>query len=144
MFISVDGGKLPECSTKFSVGLDVFANEEADVWAGFTEVVKLGIKLDLEFTKKHDLQINHYLALEVRSSMRMREISSLGTGIIDLDYPDEIKIVLHNHSKSGMIKFKKGDKIGQLILMQHNPHHTWQYRTTTDERIGGWGSSGDR
>lgn len=144
MFLSVNGGRLPEASTKYSVGLDVFANEECDVWSGFTEVIKLGIKLDLDFIKKHDLQINHYLALEVRSSMRMREISSLGTGIIDLDYPDEIKLILHNHSKSGMIKFKRGDKIGQLILMQHNPHHTWDYRTTNAERTGGWGSSGDR
>lgn len=54
----------------------------------------------------------------------------------------EIKLILHNHSKSGMIKIKKGDKVGQLILMMHNPHHTWDYRTTTDERISGFGSTG--
>lgn len=92
MFLSIDGGKLPQAGTKFSAGLDVFANEEIDVWAGFTEVVKLGIKLDLDFIKKHDLQINHYLALEVRSSMRMKELSSLGTGIIDLDYISNCKL----------------------------------------------------
>ena len=76
--------------------------------------------------------------------MRVRELSSLGEGIIDLSYPDEIKIILHNHSKNGMIKIKKGDKIGQLILMQHNDRATWKYRQTDVERIGGWGSSGDR
>lgn len=144
MFLSVNGGKLPEASTKFSAGLDVFANEDCDVWAGFTEIIKLGIKLDLEEIKKLDIAHNHFLMLSVRSSMRVRELSSLGEGIIDLSYPDEIKIILHNHSKNGMIKVKKGDKIGQLILIQHNDRATWKYRQTDVERTGGFGSSGDR
>ncbi len=144
MFISINDGRLPESSTINSAGLDVFANEDCDVWAGFTEVIKLGIKLDLDEIKKLDIAHNHFLMLSVRSSMRVRELSSLGEGIIDLSYPDEIKIILHNHSKNGMIKVKKGDKIGQLILMQHNERATWKYRQTDVERIGGWGSSGDR
>ena len=142
MFISINGGRLPEASTKYSVGLDVFANEECDVWSGFTEVIKLGIKLDLEEIKKLDIAHNHFLMLSVRSSMRVRELSSLGEGIIDLSYPDEIKIILHNHSKNGMIKVKKGDKIGQLILMQHNERATWKYRQTDIQRDGGFGSTG--
>ena len=142
MFISVDGGKLPECSTVGSAGLDVFANEDSDVWAGFTEVVKLGIKLDLEEIKKLDIQNNHFLMLSVRSSMRIREISSLGEGVVDLSYPDELKMILHNHSKNGMIKIKKGDKIGQLILIQHNERATWKYRQTDTQRNGGFGSTG--
>lgn len=144
MFISINGGKLPESSTINSAGLDVFANEDCDIWSGFTEVIKLGIRLDLDEIKKLDIAHNHFLMLSVRSSMRVRELSSLGEGIIDLSYPDEIKIILHNHSKNGMIKIKKGDKIGQLILMQHNDRATWKYRKTDVERIGGWGSSGDR
>lgn len=144
MFISVDGGRLPECATIGSAGLDVFANENCDIWSGFTEVIKLGIKLDLKEIKRLDIQDNHFLMLSVRSSMRVRELSSLGKGIIDLSYPDELKIILHNHSKSGMIKIKKGDKIGQLILMQHNSSATWKYRQTDVERTGGFGSSGDR
>lgn len=144
MFISINDGRLPESSTINSAGLDVFANEDCDVWAGFTEIIKLGIKLDLDEIKKLDIAHNHFLMLSVRSSMRVRELSSLGEGIIDLSYPDEIKIILHNHSKNGMIKIKKGDKIGQLILMQHNDRATWKYRQTDVERIGGWGSSGDR
>lgn len=142
MFLSVNDGKLPEASTKFSAGLDVFANEEVDVWAGFTEIVALGFKFDLDYIVANDLQTNHYFALEPRSSMRMRELSSLGTGILDLDYGLECKMIIHNHAKNGLIKIKKGDKIGQLILMQHNPHHTWQYRQTEAERNGGFGSSG--
>ena len=143
MFISIDGGILPKASTKYSAGLDVYANEEVELWSGFTEIIKLGIRLDLDFIKQNELCNNYYLALEVRSSMRAKELSSLGTGIIDMDYPDEIKIILHNHSKHGRVKICKGDKIGQLILMQHNPHYTWKYRTTEEERISGFGSTGN-
>ncbi len=142
MFISVDDGRLPEAATIGSAGVDVYANENCNIWAGFTEVVKLGIKLDLEEIKKLDIQNNHFLMLSVRSSMRLREISSLGEGIVDLSYPYEIKMILHNHSKNGMIKIKKGDKIGQLILMQHNERATWKYRQTDTKRNGGWGSTG--
>ena len=142
MFISINDGRLPESSTINSAGLDVFANEDCDVWAGFTEIIKLGIKLDLDEIKKLDIAHNHFLMLSVRSSMRVRELSSLGEGIIDLSYPDEIKIILHNHSKNGMIKIKKGDKIGQLILMQHNERATWKYRKTDTQRDGGFGSTG--
>ena len=141
MFISINGGRLPEASTKYSAGLDVFANEDIEIWSGFTEMIGLGITLDLEYINKTDLATNHYFALEPRSSMRVKELSSLGTGIIDLDYNKEIKIIIHNHSKNGRVAIHKGDKIGQLILMQHNPHHTWQYRTTDAERDGGFGST---
>ena len=143
MFISIDGGILPKASTKYSAGIDVFINETVEIWAGFQEVVKLGIKLDLEKVKKLEIEHNHFLDLRVRSSMRLRGLSSLGDGVIDLDYPDEFKMVIHNHNRDGRVKFKKGDKIGQLILMKHNPHHTWQYRTTEQERNGGFGSSGN-
>ena len=143
MFISINGGRLPEAGTKYSAGLDVYANEEVELWSGFTEFIPLGIKLDIDYIQKNDLQTNHYLALEIRSSMRARELSSLGTGIIDMDYTGEIKLILHNHSKHGRVKINKGDKIGQLILMQHNPHHTWQYRQTNDVRNEqGFGSTG--
>ena len=143
MFISINGGRLPESSTVNSAGLDVFANEDSDIWSGFTDIIRLGIKLDLEEIKKLDIAHNHFLMLSVRSSMRARELSSLGEGIIDLSYPDEIKIILHNHSKNGMFKVKKGDKIGQLILMQHNERATWKYRQTDIQRDGGFGSTGN-
>ncbi len=142
MFISVDGGKLPQASTKYSAGLDVFANEDVEIWAGASEVVKLGIKLDLDYINKNDLQNNHFLMLEVRSSMRMKEISSFGVGIIDLDYQDEIKMIIHNHSKFSPVIIRKGDKVGQLLLMVHNPYATWKYRQTEQDRVGGFGSTG--
>lgn len=141
MFLSINDGRLPEASTDNSAGLDVFINETVEIWAGFQEVVKLGIKLDLEEVKKLEIAHNHFLDLRVRSSMRLRGLSSLGDGVIDLDYPEEFKMVIHNHNRDGRVQFRKGDKIGQLILIQHNERATYKYRQTTEQRAGGFGST---
>lgn len=142
MFLSINGGKLPEASTMGSAGLDCFINHDLTIWAGFYEFASLGIKLDLEEIKKLDIQNNHFLDLRVRSSMRIKGLSSLGDGVVDLSYPLELKMIIFNHNRNGEIHFKKGDKIGQLILIQHNERATWKYRQTDTERNGGWGSTG--
>lgn len=142
MFVSINGGKLPEAATKGSAGIDVFTNEDVEIWSGFQVTAPLGIKLDLEFIQKNDMRDNFFLDLRVRSSMRLNGISSLGDGVVDLSFPDEIKIILFNHNQYGSVKFKKGDKVGQFILIPHNANYTWQYRQTDTERCGGFGHSG--
>lgn len=68
--------------------------------AGETVTVGLGIALDMNSTAMfHDIEPSrHYLELHPRSSLRAKGIGG-GVGIIDIDYPDEIKIVLSNMIK---------------------------------------------
>lgn len=98
-----------------------------------------------------------YLELHIRSSLRVKGLTSLGTGIIDIDFADEIKMVVHNPiSDCGneigdclygagftpAYRIKKGDKIGQLILKRHEGYLLPQEYTLDAERNGGFGSTG--
>ena len=181
---------LPKRQTRFSAGFDVFANEDKVIAAGQTELIGLGIAIDLEQIKgrfvgaylsdngadeyfdEHaftEFKEQHYFALHIRSSLRVKGLTSLGTGVIDIDYDQEIKMVIHRPCtlktvwgviNLAFIRFKggdagrcqvdegykinKGDKIGQLILKRHEGYLLPQEYTLDNERVGGFGSSGAR
>lgn len=179
-----EGARLPERATKYSAGFDVFANEDAVIGAGETKLIGLGIALDnidiqgliFELMHKNEIPIDarsyylndflekHYFALHIRSSLRAKGLTSLGTGIIDMDYRDEIKMIIHNPIKtvfpidegdglplcivskavggSKGYEIKKGDKIGQLILCRHEGWMLPAEYTKDEERTGGFGSTG--
>ena len=164
MFKTINGGILPKRFSKYSAGFDVYSNEDVVIGAGETKRIGLGITIDSRLIYGNTLIINeasalllncHYLELHIRSSLRVKGLTSLGTGVIDMDfcYPNEIKMVVHNpHQYSeedywvnldesnscGLpiprpIKpdytIKKGDKIGQLILKRHESYllpQSWQ------------------
>lgn len=148
--------RLPERATEYSAGFDVYSNEDVVIEAGETKSVSLGIALDMEMycfdrvsqlpydyvikrniARYEDFLKSHYFALHIHEELRNKGITSLGTGIIDMDYRDEIKIVIHNpihhfamFNKHTVVnamgadnnieyEIKKGDKIGQLILCRH-------------------------
>ena len=154
MFKTINNGILPKRFSKYSAGFDVCSNEDIVIGAGETKLIGLGIAIDLGnwysylskispavFNKmvisKDEIIEKHYLELHIRSSLRARGLTSLGTGIIDIDFADEIKMVVHNPYKFGKIfakwssdimidgidnipfEINKGDKIGQIILKRH-------------------------
>lgn len=110
---------------------------------------------------------SHHLELFNRSSTALKRGLMLanGTGIIDLDFPDEICALLHNPidldfveaiscqevvvsmtgdnretPHCGNSEIKKGDKICQIILKENK---TYLMGIESDEeRSGGFGSSG--
>jgi len=157
MFKTINGGQLPQRATKYSAGFDVFANEDVEIMAGETVTVGLGIALDrnapLNITGKRYilenlLDIGFYLELHPRSSLRAKGMGG-GVGIIDIDYPDEIKIVLSNPiigagewgHYANTYSIKRGDKIGQLILKRHEGCLLPAQYTKDEERNGGFGST---
>ena len=174
MFRLVEGGEhLPQRATQHSAGFDVFANEDVVIGAGETVTIGLGIALDTEMycfenvsqlPYDHVIKNNiknfgdflalHYLELHPRSSLRAKGIGG-GVGIIDMDYRDEIKIVLSNlfnpHISAGAdyvplistrpYHIKRGDKIGQLILKRHEGYLLPAQYTLDAERTGGFGST---
>ena len=98
---------------------------------------------------------SHKLDLHIRSSLSAKKglIIANGTGQIDLDYSDEIGIILHNPIKISTnqgipdryllypIEIKKGDKIAQITLVEHKSY-LMGYESE-EERIGGYGSTGE-
>ena len=124
MFKLINGGdKLPLRATRYSSGFDVFANEDKVISAGQTELIGLGIAIDLAQESAYEMmgltvygsdraivekitkfKSTYYLELHIRSSLRVKGLTSLGTGVIDIDYADEIKMVIHNPIKMVFIE----------------------------------------
>ena len=177
MFEVLDTMCEPVRSTKYSAYVDLFAREDITIGAGETKIVKLGVKIDLDLIDRELLGINackndalcieiferflksHYLEIALRSSLGVKGlIIANGIGIIDLDYPDEIGLIVHNpvqirefvqngnnyttvvDSDDSEFVIKKGDKVAQCTLKEHKGF-LMGYESDV-VRISGFGSTG--
>jgi len=113
----------PTRGSKYSAAVDLYASEDCIIAAGETKIIGLGVAIDEEkieciiegFPKKEwefelsakdyersirDLEHfknTHYLQVMLRSSLGKKGlILPNGVGVIDLDYKDEIKMIIHN------------------------------------------------
>ena len=186
MFKVLDEVCKPTKGSKYSAAVDLYAREDVVIGAGETVKVPLGVCVDLEnfrntiffseekgfIDDKEDDQLqsdleniwkdfleSHYLQLEPRSSLRAKGLQA-GTGIIDLDYKNEIMIILHNpitgldennlfngcKDNTGSLdltsfKIDKGEKIAQILLKEHKSY--LMGIESNEERTGGFGSTGN-
>ena len=158
MFKVLDTVCQPTRATKYSAMVDLYAREDVVIGAGETKIVPLGVKISEDGLQK--LLVNsgrefmddyfkksHYLELHPRSSLRAKGLI-IGVGVIDLDYPDEIGLIVHNpiandikHNSNGDYTINKGDKVAQCTLMEHKGYLLGIESDT--ERNGGFGSTGD-
>jgi len=168
MFKVLDEVCEPRRGTKYSAYVDLFARDDVVIGAGETKVVKLGVKLDLEKMFNHihkdrktitTLELENfmryfYLEVALRSSLAVKGlIIANGIGIIDLDYPDEIGLIVHNpislddafyasqNRSTFGFKISKGDKVAQCTLKEHKGYFMG-YKSDV-VRDGGFGSTGN-
>lgn len=139
-------------ATKHSAAFDVCANESILIQPGETVLVGLGIKIDEEVQKGLVKLIDgmppflipvmetHYLELHPRSSLRLSGLGG-GSGIIDMDYEFEIKMVISNPVHFTAYQVTKGDRIGQMLLKRHEGKYLHSKYTKDDNRTGGFGST---
>ena len=165
MFKILDGVCKPQRATKHSACVDLYAREDAIIGAGETIIIPLGIIIDLEQLMKQagyaqntpTLQerflSSHYLALFIRSSLGVKGlIIPNGQGVIDLDYPDEIGLIIHypltfksimkwifSFGMNDCHKISKGDKVAQCTILEHKGYLMGYESNVT--RIGGFGST---
>lgn len=163
----------PTRATKYSACVDLYAKEDIIIGAGCTPIVNLGVKIDIDeldvdvsgdykFARrnnasdetlirikeqqKDNFMKSHYLELHPRSSLRAKGLI-IGVGVIDLDYPNEIGLIVHNpidyttfHNESYTeYIIKKGDKVAQCTLKEHKGYLLGIESDT--ERNGGFGST---
>jgi len=177
MFKVLTNGCEPTKGSKFSAAIDLYASEDVVIGAGETKLAGLGVCVDMSDRVKNQMvgewiiehqntftdydevfdtvMSSHYLQLNPRSSLRAKGLIS-NTGIIDLDFEDEIKIIIHNpisnisiHDEGlngyvydiDEIEFtiKKGDKIAQILLKEHKSYLFGI--ESEEERTGGFGST---
>lgn len=130
--------KLPERSTINSAGYDFYAIENTHVFAKGVTYVKTGVKVKLA--------PDEFLMLCNRSSNPGKKELVLinGVGIIDADYYNnsdndgEIAFAFQSLNDVGSF-IKKGDKIGQGIIMKYIKTEN---DNATGTREGGFGSTG--
>jgi len=179
MFMVLDKACEPQRATEFSSCVDLFARENVTIGAGETKIVPLGVKINPNFfvyeiagvnvdaggtvtagdsDKVNQFLKSHCLELKCRSSLPLKKglIIANGVGEIDLDYPDEIGILLHNpinrvehtinhdlrsygNNDSYSVFIKKGDKVAQIKLVEHKSY-LMGYESN-EARVGGFGSS---
>ena len=169
MFKVIDEVCTPQRGTKYSAYVDLFARESVSVGAGETNIIPLGIKIDSNFfiyeigeidvdaggrilsfgkSEKVDKFLkSHYLEVALRSSLAVKGlIIPNGIGIIDLDYLDEIGLIVHYPYSETIykvndkrFKIKKGDKVAQCTLKEHKGY-LMGYESDV-VRNGGYGST---
>ena len=119
-------------------GIDLFSTHDATLYMGDTVAVNTGLIFGIPFG---------YCGLILpRSSMGKRGIIIPNSpGLIDSGYRGELKVLLLNLSNQ-IYKVNKGDKIAQLVIVQHEritPQKVEELPLPSDDRgVGGFGSSG--
>lgn len=163
MFKVLDEACTPKRGTMYSAYVDLFSREYVSIAQGETKIVKLGIKLDMEkccLFSNSSFMTSHYLEIALRSSLAAKGlIISNGIGIIDLDYPDEIGLIVHNPMKfasegtslitgfaphqvvrNKSFEILKGDKVAQCTIKEHMGYMMGYESDVIRE--GGFGSTG--
>jgi len=177
MFKVLKNGKMPTRGSRYSAAVDLYSSEDVVIGVGETVMVGLGVCIDLQKSimsvyeetafsikrnvKSHNLRFpsewtkflnSYYLQLMLRSSLGKKGlIIPNGVGVIDLDYKDEIKVLIHNPIKFGDVwairdmqrvdelHIKKGDNIAQITLLEHKSY--LMNIESNNERVGGFGST---
>lgn len=185
MFEILKGGTAPKIKTEFSSSADLCSRVDITIGAGETKIIPLGVKIDLEqiknicfgeyksFMKMQDPKNgftstqfqeaynsflkSHFFELKLRSSLAVKAglIIANGVGEIDIDYPDEIGLIVHNPVRvfnllsgeecfdSGkFVTIKAGERVAQIKLMPHKNYLMPNEYRSTDKRVGGFGSTG--
>ena len=158
MLKTINGGRPPTKGSKYSACVDLYANEHVMIRPQETVKIKLGVCIDtnhshlVDYLRLKSLELvtpevipdfieafigSHYLQLEPRSSIRSRGLIS-GTGIIDLDFKDEIQLILTNVSNNPQ-QILKDSKIAQVTILEHKASLFGV--ESEEERTGGFGST---
>lgn len=134
------GGTLPTYATLGSVGMDLYAAEDATVWP--LQVTKVRLGFACELPKGFELQIRSRSGLAAQGVM---VVNSPGT--IDPDYRGEVCVLLTRLSQdNNPFNVKRGDRIAQAVLTQYTTAKlvvTEELNETT-RSSNGFGSTGTR
>lgn len=133
--------KLPERSTLNSAGYDFFAIEDVTLPAKKLTRVMTGVKCEL--------MSNQVLILANRSSNPSKKglILANGIGVVDADYygnPDndgEMGFEFYNILDEDIV-IKKGEKLGQGIIIKFDKTEDDYISNPYKTRVGGFGSTG--
>ena len=106
MLVELVGGQVPTRGSDEAAGLDLYANEVANIPAHSRQLIGTGIKTKLPF--------GTYRRIAPRSGLAVKGID-VAAGVVDRDYRGELKVVLVN-TTAYPFPIRTGERIAQLIL----------------------------
>lgn len=123
----------PVYKTKFSAGADLTATTDVVIEPGETKLISTGAYMP------PGLPSNQCGILALRSSVALNTplVLKNGIGVIDPDYADEIKVMVSNIGRESYHVIA-GTRIAQLVIVPFFQ----AYPVSTQERLGGFGSTG--
>lgn len=123
-------GVKPTRATKLSAGYDLRSQLDIIIPAGATVGIDTGTLAIFP---------PHLCAMVCsRSGLALRGLAVANApGIIDADYADTIKVLLHNRTQGDWV-IEKGERIAQLVFVEYKTG----FDAPQDERVGGLGSTG--
>lgn len=131
-----EGAYIPETAHTEDAGYDLRTPKDFDVYAGSYEVIDTGVHIEIP---------KGYVGfLKSKSGLNVKDHLT-GEGVIDSGYTGSIKVKLYHNNPDGVTKrFRKGDKIIQIVLL---PIFKPQLKLVdtlkaTERGNGGFGSSG--
>ena len=124
----------PTHKTKYSAGADLHCAETVTIQPNCPTLVKTGA-----YTPERLRTSDMVYLLCIRSSIALNKslILATGVGVIDCDYPDEIKVMMV-HFESEPVTIEAGERIAQLVPMTYRQG---VFPTESTERKGGFGST---
>jgi len=116
-------------------GYDLYSIKDGIVPAGSRKVVNTGIAIAIPPP--------YYGRIAPRSGLAVKRGIDVLAGVIDAGYRGEVGVVLQNLSDEDF-PYKKGDRVGQLILEQCNTIEWVELDELEDSQRsdGGFGSTG--
>jgi dUTP pyrophosphatase len=123
-------GVIPTRATKYSAGYDLRSPGDITIPAGATVGVDTGTYVSMP--------VDLCALVCSRSGLALRGLAVANApGIIDADYGDTIKVLLHNRTQGDWV-IERGERIAQVVFVQYFTGDDVQL----DERVGGLGSTG--
>lgn len=137
----------PQHQTRLSAGFDIAANETYVLQPKEIKAISTGLFLNqssfliqqekAQPTIPNKFRQLPYLMIVSRSSLSLKGVVvNNAPGIVDLDYPDEIKVILRNQN-SEPFKIEAGMRIAQGLFIDCFQ----MLDVKQDERVGGFGST---
>lgn len=129
---------LPARATQGASGYDVrSAEEDFDLEPGRTRAVGTGLVMELP--PGVECQVRPRSGLAFRSGV----IVPNAPGTIDPDYRGELKVLLHNLSRTP-VRIARGDRIAQLVFARFETPEIREVTSVegTERGAGGFGSTG--
>lgn len=127
-------GEMPQRSTTHSAGYDLKAIHDAAILPGEISLVKTG--LSVYMPPDHELQIRPRSGMALKYGITV--LNSPGTIDADFEYPNEIGVILINHSDKPYV-IHRGDKICQAVFSRY---YITEYDNAEGTRESGFGSTG--